>query len=105
MTPTNQLIRQITSADWLAANRTFGSLMEQKVAARLEIEKRTIFTEDAKYDHWVSTLKYKDGKTQTVCMPCRAQALKDTKGTTFTDHPVKGSPAVCDICHTKVRPA
>lgn len=41
----NQLISQIKSANYAGANQTFAEIMQQKVADRLAVERKSIFTE------------------------------------------------------------
>ena len=52
-----RLINNIKSANWQGANQTFGEIMQQKVADRLEVEKRTIFKEDNNPDNDLANLK------------------------------------------------
>jgi len=42
-----QLVQNVKDADWQGAGQVFKEIMQQKVADRLDVERRTIFKEDA----------------------------------------------------------
>lgn len=42
-----QLVQHVKNANWSGANQVFAEIMQQKVADRLAVERRTIFTEAA----------------------------------------------------------
>ena len=42
-----QLVQNVKDANWQGAGQVFKEIMQQKVADRLDVERRTIFKEDA----------------------------------------------------------
>jgi len=42
-----QLVQNVKAADWQSAGQVFKEIMQQKVADRVDVERRTIFKEDA----------------------------------------------------------
>ena len=42
-----QLVQNVKDANWQSAGQVFKEIMQQKVAARLDIERRTVFKEDS----------------------------------------------------------
>ena len=55
-----QLVQNVKDANWQSAGQVFKEIMQQKVADRLDIERRTIFKEDSRLDAYKKYSKYFD---------------------------------------------
>ena len=96
-----QLVQNVKDANWQGAGQVFKEIMQQKVADRLDVERRTIFKEDSRLDAYKKYSKYFDSmlKKWNVSSPKDIPADKKDDFFKAVDKGYKAKNESCGLKH------